>query len=67
MHYSLTIIYNVTSGNAINLLATAIASVSVLVSNKFRDVLGTTERVMFFSGRQIISHNKGLVLLNLVI
>ena len=34
MNFFLTIVYNVTSGNAINLLATANASVSFLVSKQ---------------------------------
>ena len=34
MHYFVTIVYNVTSGNAINLLGTAIVSDSFLVSKQ---------------------------------
>ena len=34
MHYFVTIVYNVTSGNAINLLGTATASDSFLVSKQ---------------------------------
>ena len=34
MHYVVTIVYNVTSGNAINLLGMAIASDSFLVSEQ---------------------------------
>ena len=34
MHYFVTIIYNVTSGNSINLLSTAIASDSFLASKQ---------------------------------
>ena len=34
MHYFVAIVYNVTSGNAINLLGTAITSDSALVSKQ---------------------------------
>ena len=34
MHYFVTIIYNVTSGKSINLLAPAIVSISILVSKQ---------------------------------
>ena len=47
MHYFVTIVYNVTSGKSINLLAPAIVSISFLVSKQVGDVRGTTERVMF--------------------
>ena len=47
MHYFVTIVYNVTSGNAINLLATGIVSVSILVSKQVLRCQGTTEGVIF--------------------
>ena len=55
MFNSVAIVYNVTSGNTINVLRTAIASDSFLVSKQV------------LRGRQIISYNKGVVLVNLLI
>ena len=63
MHYSVIIVYNVISGNVINPLCTAIASDSFLVS---KQVLRCQRDVSLFFGRQIISYNKDVVLVNLL-
>ena len=47
MHYFVTIVYNVTSENANNLLSTAIASDSVLTSPKDKNLV--TTKVYFWS------------------
>ena len=66
MHYFVTIVYNVTSGNAINLLGTAIASDSFLVSKQVLRCQRDDWTCYFFFGRQIISYNKGVVLVSLL-
>ena len=66
MHYFGTIVYNVTSRNAINLLGTAIASDSFLVSKQVLTCQRDDWTCHFFFGRQIISYKKGIVLVNLL-
>ena len=66
MHYFITIIYNVTSGNTINLLSMAIASDSFLASKQILRCQMDDRTCHFFFGRQIISNSKGVVLVNLL-
>ena len=66
MHYFIAIIYNTTSGNAINVLGMAIASDSFLVSKQVLRCQRDDSMCHFFSGRQIISYNKAVVLVNLL-
>ena len=47
MHYFVTIVYNITSGKSINLLAPAIVSISFLVSKQVLRCPRATGRVMF--------------------
>ena len=72
MHYFVTIVYSVTSGNAMNVLGTAITSDSFLVSKQDLRCQRNDWRchflleVSFFIGRQIISNNKSEALVNLL-
>ena len=56
MQYYVTIAYDVTSRNTINLLGTAITPDSFLVSRQVLRCQGTTEHVVFFSERQYSSY-----------
>ena len=56
----------VTSGNAINVLSIAIATVSFLVSKEVMRCQMDDRTCHFFSRRQIISYNKGTVMVNLL-
>ena len=64
MHYFVTIVYSTTSGNAINPLGTAIALDSFLVSKQDLKCQRDDRTCHFFCGRQIISYDKGVVLVN---
>ena len=66
MHYFVTIVYSLTSGNAMNVLGTAIASDSFLVSKQDLGCQRDDWTCHFFFGRQIISYNKGVVLVSLL-
>ena len=67
MHYFVTFVYKVTSQNANNILSTAIASDSVLVSKQvLRCQRAGRLNVSLISERQIISYNKGVVQVNLL-
>ena len=66
IHYFVTIVYSLTSGNAINLLGTAIAPDSFLVSKQVLTCQRDHLTCHFFFGRQIISYSKGVVLVNLL-
>ena len=59
MHYFVTIVNNVTPGNAVNLLGMAITSDSFLVSQ-------LVENASLFLGGQKISYSKGVVLVKLI-
>ena len=63
MHYFVTILYNVTSGSATNLLGTAITSYSFLVSKQVLRCQRDDWTCHYFFGDK---YNKGVVLVNLL-